>query len=74
MGRSVSDGCSLRNSIMSASFTFPSADYGAALAVGFRAARGDIVVNFDVDYYDLAFLDSALRILEEDESVVLVVG
>ncbi len=43
----------------------PVSDYGAALAAGFRAARGSIVVNFDVDYYDLAFLDAALAILED---------
>ena len=40
-------------------------DYGAALATGFAAARGDVVVNFDVDYYDLSFLDAALEALAE---------
>src|SRR5580658_6469072 len=33
--------------------TLPRGNYGAALRAGFRAARGEIVVNFDVDYYDL---------------------
>lgn len=36
------------------------ADYGQALRRGLREARGSIVVNFDVDYYDLDFLDSAV--------------
>jgi glycosyltransferase AglD len=37
----------------------PSADYGRALRRGLLAARGEVVVNFDVDYYDLGFLDAA---------------
>jgi glycosyltransferase involved in cell wall biosynthesis len=45
--------------------TLPKADYGAALRRGLLSARGDAVVNFDVDYYDLEFLD---------DSVDLVVG
>jgi glycosyltransferase involved in cell wall biosynthesis len=39
------------------------ADYGAALREGMLAARGELVVTFDVDYYDLAFVDEALRLL-----------
>lgn len=38
-------------------------DYGVALRVGFLAAQGDVVANFDVDYIDLAFLDDALALL-----------
>jgi glycosyltransferase involved in cell wall biosynthesis len=45
-------------------FTFPTADYGAALRTGILAATGDIVVTFDVDYYDLGFLEQALALLE----------
>ena len=33
------------------------ADYGRALRAGLLAAEGTVVVNFDVDYYDLDFLD-----------------
>ncbi len=36
-------------------------DYGAALRAGLLAASGDVVVNFDVDYYDLAFVADAVR-------------
>lgn len=39
------------------------ADYGAALRDGLVAARGELIVTFDVDYYDLAFVDDALRLL-----------
>ena len=38
----------------------PDADYGAALHAGLRAARGEVVVNFDVDHYDMGFLDLAV--------------
>jgi glycosyltransferase involved in cell wall biosynthesis len=38
------------------------ADYGAAMKAGFLAARGDVIVNFDADYYDMDFLDSAMRV------------
>lgn len=35
-------------------------DYGAAMRAGFFSATGEAIVNFDVDYYDLDFLDNAL--------------
>jgi glycosyltransferase involved in cell wall biosynthesis len=43
-------------------------DYGAAMRAGFLAARGDVIVNFDADYYDLDFLSQAL---EEDADIVI---
>ena len=49
-------------------------DYGAALRAGFLAARGDIVVNFDVDYYDLDFLAEAVARLEAPGGPDIVVG
>lgn len=42
----------------------PVADYGAAVAKGFEVARGDIVVHFDVDYVDVAFLAKAEAIID----------
>jgi glycosyltransferase involved in cell wall biosynthesis len=42
----------------------PRADYGRALQTGVLEARGDIVVTFDVDYYDLAFLRDARTLLD----------
>src|SRR3954452_1502042 len=45
--------------------SLPDPDYGGAPRAGLLAARGEIVVNFDVDYYDLGFLDRALARLDE---------
>ncbi|MEA2843577.1 MAG: hypothetical protein QOJ69_1248 [Actinomycetota bacterium] len=50
------------------------ADYGAALRRGFLAATGKSVVIFDVDYYDLGFLDQALTVLERPGGPAIVVG
>jgi glycosyltransferase involved in cell wall biosynthesis len=54
--------------------SLPDPDYGAALRAGLLAARGEIVVNFDVDYYDLAFLDRAVARLQEPDHPAVVVG
>ncbi|MGZ5352437.1 MAG: glycosyltransferase family 2 protein [Actinomycetota bacterium] len=43
-------------------------DYGLALKTGLLAATGTAVVNFDADYYDLDFLNLALR---EDADIVV---
>ena len=48
-------------------------DYGAALAEGFRRSHGRYVVNFDVDYYDLGFLDAAIK-LSNDHAASIVVA
>jgi glycosyltransferase involved in cell wall biosynthesis len=52
----------------------PSADYGRALRDGFLAARGEIVVYFDVDLVDRAFLERALSLMREGDGPDLVVG
>jgi glycosyltransferase involved in cell wall biosynthesis len=49
-------------------------DYGAALRAGLVAAEGDVVVNFDVDYYDLGFVADALARLAGDDRPAIVVG
>jgi len=52
--------------------TLGRADYGDALHAGLRQARGEFVVNFDVDCYDLDFLDAAVkRIRTEDFAIVV---
>jgi glycosyltransferase involved in cell wall biosynthesis len=38
------------------------ADYGKAMRAGFLASRGEAVVNFDADYYNIDFLASALKV------------
>lgn len=52
--------------------TLPIGDYGAALAAGFAAARGEFVVSFDVDYYDIGFLDKSIQLLKGREADVVV--
>jgi glycosyltransferase involved in cell wall biosynthesis len=47
------------------------ADYGLALRAGFLAARGSVVVNFDVDLVDLDFLDRAVPLLDTDAAAVV---
>jgi glycosyltransferase involved in cell wall biosynthesis len=54
--------------------TLPRADYGRALRTGLVAATGDVVVNFDVDYTDLGFLDAALTRFAEPDPPAIVVG
>ncbi|MBV9660438.1 MAG: glycosyltransferase [Acidimicrobiales bacterium] len=50
----------------------PEADYGLALKQGFLAARGDIVINLDVDLVDLDFIDRALAGMTQPDVAVLV--
>jgi glycosyltransferase involved in cell wall biosynthesis len=50
----------------------PWADYGGALAAGFEAAQGETVVNFDVDYYDVDFLERAEKMATEVGAAIVV--
>jgi glycosyltransferase involved in cell wall biosynthesis len=50
------------------------ADYGAALRDGLFAARGDVVANFDTDYYDVDFLERALGLLGAEDAPAIVVA
>lgn len=50
------------------------ADYGRALRAGFLAATGDVVVNFDTDFYDLEFLRRAAPMVADPAGPVIVVG
>lgn len=54
------------------SLSCPEPDYGGALRHGFLAAHGDIVVNFDVDYFDLGFLDQALAAMKDDATAIVI--
>ena len=49
-------------------------DYGKALRMGFLAAEGEIVAFFDVDYFDLGFLDRAVALIEAPDGPAVVVG
>jgi glycosyltransferase involved in cell wall biosynthesis len=50
------------------------ADYGNALRQGFLAADGRAVAIFDVDYYDLGFLERALEVIDKPDGPSVVVG
>jgi len=50
--------------------SLPEADYGAAMRHGFLEARGDWVVNFDIDYFSVDFLKRVLAVEDAD----LVIG
>jgi glycosyltransferase AglD len=50
----------------------PVADYGRALKTGFLAAGGEFVVNFDVDFVDLRFLDRALDLMRTGDPAIVV--
>jgi len=50
------------------------ANYGRALRAGLLTARGDAVVNFDTDYFDLDFLDAAVATVLAPNGPAIVVG
>jgi hypothetical protein len=49
-------------------------NYGWALRAGLLAASGDVVVNFDVDWCDLGFLDRAVPMVAPGDGPAIVVG
>jgi glycosyltransferase involved in cell wall biosynthesis len=54
--------------------SLPDPDYGRALQEGFLSASGDLVGIFDVDYYDLGFLDAAVALAGAPEGPAVVVA
>ena len=52
--------------------SFDGPDYGRSLRHGFLAAEGSIVFNFDVDYFDLDFLDQALAALADGAASIVI--
>lgn len=52
----------------------PIADYGEAMRAGLLAAHGDVVVVFDVDYFDPAFVDVVLPRLAAADGPAIIVG
>ncbi|HEX2192590.1 MAG TPA: glycosyltransferase [Acidimicrobiales bacterium] len=54
--------------------TLDRADYGGALREGFLASEGEMVGIFDVDYYDLDFLDRALDVVGAPNGPAIVVA
>src|SRR2546423_11946093 len=54
--------------------SLPEPDCGRALRAGLLAASGEVVVNFDVDFCDLGFLDRAVPMVEPADGPAVVVG
>lgn len=54
--------------------SLPTADYGRALRAGFLAATGDVVVNFDVEYYSVDFLVAAVDRICAPGGPAVVIG
>jgi glycosyltransferase AglD len=50
------------------------ADYGRALRHGLLTAEGEAVVNFDIDFFDLDFLDAAVAQVLAPDGPAIVVG
>ena len=51
----------------------PKPDFGYAMRVGMLEARGSIIVNFDIDYWDITFVRMCQAIMREFE-IDLVIG
>ncbi len=45
-------------------------DYGAAMRAGFLAARGDWVVNFDIDYFSAQFLRAGFDLADSADLIL----
>ncbi len=43
----------------------PEPNYGNALKTGFKIAKNDLVISFDIDYYSESFLSDALKLESE---------
>ena len=52
----------------------PVADYGAAMKAGMLAGRGELIVNFDIDFHDVDFMLKAGEVLTAEPAVGIVVG
>ena len=49
----------------------PVADYGAAMKAGMLAGRGDLIVNFDIDFHDVPFMLAAGDLLAGGAGIVV---
>lgn len=49
---------------------YPEPDYGSALAMGIREARGQNIVCFEIDFYDVPFIEIAYVLLKKYDAVI----
>ena len=52
----------------------PVADYGAAMKAGMLEGRGDLIVNFDIDFHDVDFMLKAGAVLGEGAATATAGG
>lgn len=52
--------------------TLETADYGAALKVGLIAAKGDYILQFDLDYWDISFLQKTVILFRDFEYNIII--
>jgi len=50
--------------------TLPEGNYGLAVKKGFLSARGDLLVLFDLDYYDISFMKRAFKKMSKVDAVI----
>ena len=48
----------------------PTPDYGSALLLGIREARGESIVCFEIDFYDVPFIEIAHVLLKKYDAVI----
>ena len=46
------------------------ANYGLALKNGFKNAKNDLIISFDIDYFSHKFLDQSLKLSDEFAAIV----
>ena len=46
------------------------ANYGLALKNGFKNAKNDLIISFDIDYFSKKFLDQSLKLSDEFAAIV----
>jgi glycosyltransferase involved in cell wall biosynthesis len=51
--------------------TIGDANYGVALQHGFVTATGDVIVNFDVDYWDTDFVELVAHVMQVKYDIVI---
>jgi glycosyltransferase involved in cell wall biosynthesis len=49
---------------------YPEPNYGGALAAGIQAARGENIVCFEIDFYDVPFVEIANVLLKKYDAVI----
>jgi glycosyltransferase involved in cell wall biosynthesis len=52
------------------SISYPEPNYGGALKAGIEAARGEVIICFEIDFYDIQFVEISTVLLKKYDAVV----